>query len=90
LRAQHEADRQREALRAQAEQLEREARQAQALRELRARLQPNDRVYVQRFRANGRVVRADYKRNTVTVSVGLGQWEVPFDDIFPPNPEVRS
>jgi DNA mismatch repair protein MutS2 len=28
-------------------------------------------------------VRVDAKKQTVTVSVGLGQWEVPYDEIFP-------
>jgi hypothetical protein len=28
-------------------------------------------------------VRVDRKRNIAVVSVGLGQWEVPLDEIFP-------
>jgi len=31
----------------------------------------------------GRVVRVDPRRNVVLVSVGLGQWEVPLDEVFP-------
>jgi len=28
-------------------------------------------------------VKVDSKKQLVTVSLGLGQWEVPFDEIFP-------
>ncbi len=49
----------------------------------RARLQPNDLVQVPRFGKPGKIVRIDHKRNQVVVSVGLGQWEVPLDEVFP-------
>jgi hypothetical protein len=29
------------------------------------------------------VVRVDHKRNLAVVSVGLGQWEVPLDEVYP-------
>jgi DNA mismatch repair protein MutS2 len=83
LAAQHEAERQREELRQRAEQLEREKEQAAALREARLKLQPNDPVRVPRFDKPGRIVRVDFKRNLAVVSVGLGQWEVSLDDVFP-------
>jgi DNA mismatch repair protein MutS2 len=83
LAAQHEAERQREELRQKTEQMEREKEEAAALREARLRLQPNDVVRVPRFGEPGRIVRVDFKRNVALVSVGLGQWEVPLDDIFP-------
>jgi DNA mismatch repair protein MutS2 len=83
LRAQHEAERQREELRQKTDQLEREKEQAAALREARLKLQPNDVVRVPRFDKPGRIVRVDFKRNIALVSVGLGQWEVPLDDVFP-------
>jgi DNA mismatch repair protein MutS2 len=83
LLAQQEAQRQREELREQTEKLEREAAQAVALREARARLQPNDSVRLSRFDKPGRVVRVDYKRNIAVVSVGLGQWEIPLEEVFP-------
>ena len=63
--------------------MEREAEEAAALREARARLQPNDPVHVQRFDKQGRIVRVDHKRNLAVVSLGLGQWEVPLDEVFP-------
>jgi DNA mismatch repair protein MutS2 len=83
LRAQHEAERQREELRQRTALLEREAEEATALREARRKLQPNDRVRVPKFDKVGRVVRADFKKNVVVVSVGLGQWEVPLEEVFP-------
>jgi DNA mismatch repair protein MutS2 len=83
LLAQYEADRQREELRQKTEQLEREKEEAAALREARLKLQPNDVVRVPRFDKPGRIVRVDFKRNVALVSVGLGQWEVPLDEVFP-------
>jgi DNA mismatch repair protein MutS2 len=83
LAAQHQADRQREELERQQAELNRKAQAEAALREWRSRLQPNDRVHVQRFDQPGRVVRVDHRKNTAVVSVGLGQWEVPLDEIAP-------
>jgi DNA mismatch repair protein MutS2 len=83
LRAQHEADRQRAEYQQKAEQLQRDAEAEAALREARARLQPNDAVRVPRFDKPGRVVRVDHKKNLAVVSVGLGQWEVPLEELFP-------
>jgi DNA mismatch repair protein MutS2 len=83
LRAQHEAERQREELRQKTDQLEREKEEATKLREARLRLQPNDAVRVPRFDKPGRIVRVDFKRNIALVSVGIGQWEVPLDEVFP-------
>jgi DNA mismatch repair protein MutS2 len=81
--SQHEAERQREEYQQKVTDLQRAADEAAALREARARLQPNDPVRVTRFDTPGRVVRVDYKRNIAIVSVGLGQWEVPLDEVFP-------
>jgi DNA mismatch repair protein MutS2 len=83
LLAQHEAQRQREEYLEKVNQLQREAEEAAALREARARLQANDPVRVTRFDKPGRIVRVDHKRNLALVSVGLGQWEVPLEEIFP-------
>jgi DNA mismatch repair protein MutS2 len=83
LAAQHEADRQREAYQEKIESLERQAEEAAQLREARARLQPNDAVRVPRFDKTGRIVRVDHKRHVAVVSVGLGQWEVSLDEVFP-------
>jgi DNA mismatch repair protein MutS2 len=86
LEAQHEADQQKESYRQKMAVLEREAEEAAALREARSRLQPNDVVKVQRFGKDGRIVRVDHKRNVAVVSVGLGQWEVPLEEVFPQEP----
>jgi DNA mismatch repair protein MutS2 len=83
LAARHEADREREALERQRGALAREAAEKAALNELRANLKPGTMVMVERFGATGRVVKVDAKKQTVTVSVGIGQWEVPFEEIFP-------
>jgi DNA mismatch repair protein MutS2 len=83
LRARHEAERQREELREKAESLQRKAEEAAALREARLRLQPNDPVHVPKFGKTGRVVRVDFKRNVAVVSLGIGQWEVGLDEVFP-------
>jgi DNA mismatch repair protein MutS2 len=80
---QHEAEQQREEYARQREKLQREAEEAAALREARARLKPNDPVTVARFDKPGRVVRVDHKKNLAVVSVGLGQWEVPLEEVFP-------
>jgi DNA mismatch repair protein MutS2 len=83
LAAQHEADRQRAEYEQKVAQLQREAEEAARLREARARLQQGDPVRVSRFDKAGRIVRVDHKRNVAVVSLGLGQWEVPLDEVFP-------
>jgi DNA mismatch repair protein MutS2 len=83
LLAQHEAEQKREEYRQKMEQVQREAEAAASLREARSRLQPNDPVRVPRFDKPGRIVRVDHKKNLAVVSVGLGQWEVPLDEVFP-------
>jgi DNA mismatch repair protein MutS2 len=81
--AQQEAERQREEYREKMALLAREQEEAAALREARARLKAGDPVRVQRFDKPGRVVRLDHKRGLAVVSVGLGQWEVPLDEVLP-------
>jgi DNA mismatch repair protein MutS2 len=83
LSAQHEAEQEREAYEQKRLSLERQAQAAAALREARARLQVNASVRVARFDQPGRIVRVDVKRQTALVSVGLGQWEVPLEEVFP-------
>jgi DNA mismatch repair protein MutS2 len=80
---QHEAEREREEFERRREQLQRAAEEAAALREARSRLKPNDPVRVARFDKPGRVVRVDHKKGVAVVSVGLGNWEVPLDEVFP-------
>lgn len=83
LAAQHEAEKQREEYRLELERVQEETRKANELREARARLMPNDMVHVPRFGKDGRVVRVDHKKNVAVVSVGIGQWEVSLDEVFP-------
>ena len=83
MKAQHEAQRQAEALRQQAAAAEREAAAAEALREARARLQAKDRVNVPKFGGVGEIVRVDHKKNVAVVSMGLGKWEMPLEEVFP-------
>jgi DNA mismatch repair protein MutS2 len=83
LAAEHEAGRQREEYARKKAELEKEAREEVELREWRTRLQPNELVHVTRFDKTGRVVRVNPQKLTVVVSVGLGQWEVPFDEVLP-------
>lgn len=83
LAAQHEAERQKAEYERQTLAVERERREAEVLNERRGRLKVHDRVHVARFDAVGKVVKVDAKKQVVSVSLGLGQWEVPFDEITP-------
>jgi len=83
LAARHAADRERESFERQRTALDREMAEKAALNELRANLKPGTLVRVSRFDATGKVVRVDAKKQTVKVSVGIGEWEIPFDEIFP-------
>jgi DNA mismatch repair protein MutS2 len=83
LAAAHEAAREREEYERKQEELRRQAEAEAMLREWRSRLQPGDRAHVRRFGSVGRVVRVDHKRAVAAVGVGLGQWEVPLDELTP-------
>ncbi len=83
LQARHEAQRQQEELRQKQARLEEAAAAEAALREARSRLQADDVVHVRRFDKTGRIVRVDHRKNMAVVSVGLGQWEVPLEEILP-------
>jgi len=83
LAAQHAAGVERQEYERKSAALDREAKERAELQVMRAGLRPNDVVKVARFDRSGKVVRVDAKKQTVTVSVGLGQWEVSFEEIFP-------
>ena len=83
LAAAHEATREREEYERKQEELRQQAEAETALRDWRGRLQPGDRAQVRRFGSPGRIVRVDHKRALAVVSVGLGQWEVPLDELTP-------
>jgi DNA mismatch repair protein MutS2 len=81
--AAHEAERQAEELRRKMTEIERQAEEAASMREARLRLTPGDLVRVPKFDKVGRVVRTDFKKNVVVVSLGIGQWEVALEEVFP-------
>jgi DNA mismatch repair protein MutS2 len=83
LAAQHEADQQKAEYERKVRQADRERAEQEELNALRAALKPNTPVRVSRFDSVGKVVKVNAAKQTVLVSVGLGQWEVPFDEIFP-------
>ncbi|MBI1831580.1 MAG: DNA strand exchange inhibitor protein [Planctomycetes bacterium] len=83
LLAQHDAQKEREEYARKLAELERQEREAAALREWRATLKPGDNVWVPKYDKHGRIVRVDAKRGAFVVSLGLGQWEVSFDEVFP-------
>ena len=84
LAAQHAATLEKQDLERKTAAFDREVKDLAELQEMRVSLKANDVVMVSRFDRSGKVVRVDVKKQTVTVSVGLGQWEVPFDEVFPP------
>jgi DNA mismatch repair protein MutS2 len=67
-----------ELLRAQEEQ--------EALRVARTQLKIGDVVRLAKLDQQGHVVRVDLKRNLAVVKAGLGQWEVPLEEVFPLQP----
>src|SRR5262245_18592366 len=89
LAAQHAANREKDEFERMKAALDRETEQKAALLEMRTKLRANDVVRVSLFEKTGKVVKVDVKKQTVTVSVGLGQWEIPFDEIFPPESGER-
>ena len=64
-------------------ELDRQAKEEAQLKEFRRKLQSGVVVRVSRFDKLGKIVRVDAKKNIAAVSLGLGQWEVPLDEVFP-------
>ncbi len=83
LLAQHAAAKQRAEYEHKMADLERQTKEAAALREARLRLQPGDLVHVPKYDKQGRIVRIDGKKNLAVVNLGLGQWEVGLEEVFP-------
>ena len=82
--AQHEADRQREEYAKKTAELQQEAAAAATLRDWRLKLQANDQVWSPKFGKLAKVARVDHRKGTLFIGVGIGQWEVGFDEVFPP------
>ena len=83
MEAQRDAQNQRDEYVHKLAELEREQRLAAEMSAWRAKLQAGDTVWVPKYDKHGRVVRVDAKRGVAVVGLGLGQWEVAFDEIFP-------
>lgn len=83
LEAQLDAQRQREEYAAKLAEIERQRREAEKLQAWRATLKPSDTVWVPKYDKSGKIVRFDLKRGIAVVSLGLGQWEVTLEEVFP-------
>lgn len=83
LQAEHEAESKRKDFEAKMAELEKKSQEEADLQKKRLNLKANDKVMVSRFGKVGTVVRLNLAKQTVLVSVGLGQWEIPMDEIFP-------
>jgi len=89
MEAQLNADLQREEYVQKVAELEKHKRDEDTMRQWRVTLKPGDMVWVPKYDKHGKVVRVDPKRASMVVSLGLGQWDVTFDEIFPEKkPEV--
>jgi DNA mismatch repair protein MutS2 len=83
LEAEHAAAKQREEFEQKTSTLEREAKAAAELADWRNGLSAGTNVQVTRFDKVGRVIRVNLLKQTVVVSVGIGQWEVSMDEVLP-------
>ncbi len=83
LAAQHEAERRREDYEQKTSELNRQAQAESALRDWRMKLKPGDQVWSPKFGKMAKIVRVDHRKATLFISVGIGQWEVTFDVVFP-------
>jgi len=79
----HEAELQKLEYEKRLAELEKRTLEDAALKSRREKLQPKDKVHVPRFDKVGTVVRVDLRKGLVMVSVGMGQWEFPLDQITP-------
>jgi DNA mismatch repair protein MutS2 len=64
-------------------ELQRETQAQAALKAARQKLKPGDAVKVAKMDHPGKVVRVDLARQTAVVKAGIGQWEVPLEEVFP-------
>ena len=83
MKLQHDAQQQREEYADKLAEFERQQRDVEILRDWRTELKVGDTVWVPKYDKHGRVVRVDPKRGVAVVNLGLGQWEVTFDEVFP-------
>ena len=90
LAAQIEAQKQREVFAQKVADLERQASEAALLNEFRQRLKSGDPVMVPKYDKPGKIVRLDHKRHIAVVSLGLGQWEVSLEEVYPTDEKGKA
>jgi DNA mismatch repair protein MutS2 len=83
---QHEADRQKEEFERRLAELERRNVEDAKINEWRSRLHPGDEVWAIKFGKKGKIARVNQAKGTVSVSVGIGQWEVLLAEVLPDEP----
>jgi DNA mismatch repair protein MutS2 len=89
LEAQLSAQKEREEYEQKLAAIDRQKREADELRAWRASLKTGDVVWAPKYDKHGKIVRIDHKRSVAVVSLGLGQWEVAFQEIFPEKRDVQ-
>ena len=47
------------------------------------KLKPGYQVWSPKFGKMAKIVRIDHRKATLFISVGIGQWEVNLDEVFP-------
>ena len=87
LARQHEADQQKQEYERRLAELEQRQAEDVRLNVWRSKLQPGDVVYSPKFGKTGKVARVNQAKGTVFISVGIGQWEVFFNEVLPEGPK---
>ena len=67
-------------------EFEQQQREAAAMRKCARNCKRAKPFWVPKYDKHGRIVRVDGKHGAAVVSLGLGQWEVTFEEIFPKRP----
>jgi len=83
LAAEHDAHRQREEYEKLTNDLKKKSEADAALRDWRLKLKLNDEVWSPKFGKLAKVARIDQRKGTLFIGVGIGQWEVPLEEVFP-------
>lgn len=83
LAAQLAAEREKEEYVRKTNEISQEAKRQEELTFWRSNLKPGETVSLVRFDCEGTVVRVDTRKQFIRVSVGLGQWDIPFLEVMP-------
>lgn len=78
-------ERERELERSQKEKELREAEARQKLTLARSQFKNGDWVEIPKFGQPGQICRVDQRKKMAMVQVGLGQWEMSLDELWPKN-----